>query len=205
MKNATNYSNKTELEVIEIYKNNAHWRTKQEIEAYFYQKYTPYIKGICTRYRNMATIEDNMQDCYFLLVNALEYVDENKVSNKNNFSFQFILNRYITAHFIGQAKSSKKQITEHMEEYITRQDQEYYKPEQSYTESHESEIINKVYKEQFEKTLSNEERVIFNMMYDRQKLDDIAKAVNKKCKQNLKYYRDNIQRKFNTFSQGQLI
>jgi thiol-disulfide isomerase/thioredoxin len=199
-----NYASKTDLEVIEIYKNNSHWRTKREIETYFYQKYIPLCKKYSYKYRYIQPMEDNMQDCYFQMVQALDYVDINKVTNPEMYSFGITFRGYLSSHFIAEIKKYKEEFEIHVE-YT-----EFYEVHTKHMGKNkdlkyrgsvqENSVIFKIYKQKFEETLSEKEKRLFKMLADGMKKKDIVKELGKKHTANLTFWVNKIQKKYVEFN-----
>ena len=190
MKKTNNYSNKTDLEVIEIYKNNSHWRTKQEIETYFYKKYAPLCKKYSNAYRYLSSMEDNMQECYFLMIKALEFVNINKINNESSFSFGYIFKSYIEPYFKYEGTKNKKYIYEVDREKIIVQNK---------TKSFEDILIFNTNLEIFKKQLTSYELNLLNLLQTNMKKQDIAKELGEKHTANLSYWRTKIQSKYIEF------
>ena len=200
MKKSNNYSNKSDVEVIEIYKNNSHWRTKQEIETHFYQKYSPLCKKYSYKYNYLSTMEDNMQECYFQLINALEYVDINKITNIESYSFGITLRGYVSSYFISQMSQYRDvySIEDETTSYTTGVGSRDNKVNhiRSKEREYENNLIFNLYKEEFEETLPEKEKRLFQMLADGMKKKDIVKELGEKHTANLTYWINKIQKKY---------
>jgi len=204
MKKLNDYSNKTDLEIIEIYKNNAHWKTKQEIETYFYKKYSPLCKKYSNLYRHISSMEDNMQECYFLMIKALDYVDTNKITNTSLFSFGSIFRFHITSHFIHENVRKVKEFN-HL---LSENDLDYYINHSTYIRSNsyknnvtciENKIIFNTNLEIFKKQLTSYELNLLELLQTSMKKQDVAKELGEKHTANLTYWRSKIQSKYIEF------
>ena len=198
MKNTNTYSNKTDLEVIEIYKNNSHWRTKQDIETYFYKKYSPLCKTISYKYRYISSMEDNMQDCYFLMLDALDWVDTNKITDTVNFSFGYVFKKYLTPHFIQQQK-----VNSRVEEHIKIESLDPLEQEDNFRQhvlatvpSFESNLIFKITYDRFKKQLDPKNLAIINLLEQNERVKDIAEKLSLS---NATIYKNKIQQMYIQF------
>lgn len=214
MKKASSvYASKTDVEVIDIYKNNCHWRTKQDIEAYFYQKYTPLCKKYSFKYKYLSTFEDNMQDCYFQMIQALEYVDTNKITDLEKYSFGVTFVSYLSSHFIAEIKKYKNSGEEMTKELPTINIQptpgiasDYVTEGEKFLNSslcnktQENDIIFNMYKAEFEGTLPEKELRLFQMLADGMKKKDIVKELGEKHTANLTFWINKIQKRYVEFN-----
>lgn len=186
MKNTNNFSHKTDLEIIEMYNDNCHWKTKQEIETYFYKKCTPLLGKYSRKYSYLSSVEDNMQDCYFLLIQALEWVDSTKVKDVSKFSFIAIMEGYLISHFVAVIRN-KYTVGRSTEEYVVTPTENDFTVEQAFVLPEENSIIFNMYKQQFENTLPEKEKRLFQLLADGMKKKDIAKELGEKHTANLTY------------------
>jgi hypothetical protein len=194
------YSAKTDVEVIEIYKNNSHWRTKQDIETHLYKKYTPLCKKYSSKYSYLQPMEDNMQDCYFQMIQALDYVDLNKVNDLERYSFGSTFSNYLSSHFIAEYRKYIKGKDSITEEYVTQQEEGLNKIEQGQTESPEGSIIFNMYRDKFEETLPEKEKRLFQLLADGMKKSDIVVELGEKRMANLSYWIVKLQKRYVEFN-----
>jgi hypothetical protein len=187
MKNTNSFSHKTDLEIIEMYNDNCYWKTKQDIETYFYKKCTPLIKKYSYKYKFLSTVEDNMQESYFLLIQALEWVDTVKITNQDNFSFPLVFKGYLSSHFVKEFKKYSNNANTFTEEYVVSAEVDSPKVEQAFILPQEDSIIFNMYKKQFEETLPEKEKRLFQMLVDGMKKKDIVKELGEKHTANLSY------------------
>jgi len=188
MKTTTNYSKKSDSEIVEIYKNNSHWRTKQEIETYFYKKYTPLCKKYSNRYRDISTFEDNMQECYFIMLKAL---DGPSIEKMESFGVSF--SNYLWGYFGNVIK--KQDTNKNTEEYITNPIEED-RTMPIIVNSQEDEIIFNSDVKGFYKQLSDTEKELVNLLQTNMKKKDIAKKLGFATIHNLYFWTNKIQHKY---------
>lgn len=196
MKKSNAYSTKSDVEVIKIYKNNSHWRTKQEIEAHLYQKYSPLCKKYSYKYRYLSTMEDNMQDCYLQMVQALDFIDVNKITDAEKYSFGITFGGYLSSHFISQLKQKKDDTIE----YDSQQEQNFAKV-MATSKSPEEQVIFNIFKKEFENTLPEKEKILFQMLTDGMQKKVIAKELGEKHTANLTFWVNKIQKKYIAYTQ----
>jgi len=206
MKKSNNYSNKTDAEVIEVYKNNSHWRTKQEIETYFYQKYMPLCKKYSYKFKYLSSFEDNIQECYFMLINALEYIKMDKIKKPEIYSFGITFRGYLTSYFISQMKQYREVYSvEESEEkagYTTGVGSRNHKDNNAAyrNKEYENNLIFNLYKEEFEETLPEKEKRLFQMLADGMRKKDIVKELGEKHTANLTFWTSKLAKKYTEFN-----
>jgi hypothetical protein len=192
MKKLNDFLNKTDLEILEVYKNNSHWSIKQKIESYLYKKYSPLCKKYSYAYRYLSSMEDNMQECYFLMLKAIDFVNVNKINNESSFSFGFIFKSYIEPHFKYKGIKYIKEVSNtdyfYKINYI-----EYNKITKM--DSFENSLIFNINLEIFKKQLTPYELNLLELLQTSMKKQDIAKELGEKHTANLSYWRTKIQSK----------
>jgi RNA polymerase sigma factor (sigma-70 family) len=176
-----NYSTKSDLEVLEIHQNNSHWKTKQDIETYLYRKYYPLCVVYSRKYSSVSPFDDNMQECYFAMLKAIEYVDANKIFNTNSFSFGVVFKMYLSSHFNNQiqyesyeSKCKKDQVSLHQE--IDNEEEIVI---EGIVPSHEEETIFSLLLKEFKSTLKDIEIRIWEALEEGKTQREIAKQFNK--------------------------
>lgn len=179
MKQILNYSQKSELELIEMHKSDSHWKIKQQIETYLYKKYNPLCRSFSQKFASISSFEDNMQECYMILLDAIDYVNPTKVYS-SNFSFGVIYKLYLSSYFHNQtyyesykAKCKKDEISLYYNSEDCEEMIEIKVP------SHENNtIFNSIFKE-FKDTLKDIEITIWDLLEEGKTQRDIAKEFNK--------------------------
>ena len=96
--------NSTDLQMINEYKSTNRIAKKQAIETELYTKYMPLIKHYAKRYESISSYEDNCQEAYFIMRKALDYVNPDKIYNKNAYSFGVTFKDYLRGYFSAEAK-----------------------------------------------------------------------------------------------------
>jgi RNA polymerase sigma factor (sigma-70 family) len=178
------FTNLTDLEIIEKWNGNIHSRTRANIEAYFYKKYQPLCRVISHRYKSVSTYEDNMQECYLIMLKALEYINPNKVTNQAAFSFGSIFKQYLTAYFNCNCYESFNSKCEKEEVSIYYDKMEQNESEESFiidlqTESFEETTIFSDIVNAFKKTLKDTEIRLWNLLEEGKTQKEIASLINK--------------------------
>jgi len=197
------YSNKSDAEIIEIYKNNPHWRTRQDVESYFYAKYQPLVKSQAIKFSYLSSVEDNCQECYFLMLSALDWIDLSKV-DLEQFSFGGVFKRYITAHFIGEVNSKKVENENKVETIDLTPEQGALFGKKFYNgskvvESHEDSLIFKMNLKEFKKSLTEKELNLVELLETNMYKKDITKELGFKNTPNLTHWVEKVQSKYRTF------
>ena len=197
----SNYSEKSDVEVLDVYYNNAHWRTKQEIEAHLYKKYEPLCKAMSYKYRAMSTFEDNMQDCFLIMLKTLDGNQAQKISSHID-SFGGIFKGYLRGYFKSNYSQFMKDvheragtINEYTHSHLEKLPIAFIQKNWG-IQSQETTIIDYLHRQDFEETLEEKEKRLFQMLADGMKKKDIVKELGEKHTANLTYWINKIQKKY---------
>ena len=96
-----------DYEVVERWQKGNHL-TQKRIEEYLYIKYRPLIMKYSSKYSYVSSYEDNMQEAYLIMIKALEYINTDKIYNKELYSFGVTFKEYITGYFHANYKNALK-------------------------------------------------------------------------------------------------
>lgn len=184
----SNYKMKTDYEIItEIYID-GHISQKQDVEQYFYNKYLPLIKKYSKRYEHngFGSYEDNMQECYLIMVNALQNATKKL---KEDVSFGSIFQGYIRGYFkVNNSNKSNYNSTNYIEEEFAKT----VIP----TTCHAEQIISQITYNGFEKELTDYEYTLIELLKAGMKKQTIAKKLGEKNQANLTYHIKRIKNKY---------
>ena len=190
------YITKTDEEVIDIYRNNAHYRTKQEIETYFYKKYSPLFKTLSRKFYYAESVEDNMQECYLKMIEILE--DSSYTVGEDTLGL--MLRKKINSHLQYQGKKAQEYM---VEEYIEldEEDEDAIITKQSKIHSEEfvSELIFNITLKDFRKQLSTYENKLMDLLPSSMEKKEIAKELGYKHTANLAPIRKSLKERYITF------
>lgn len=178
------YKNYSDIEVIEKWNGNIHTRTRADIEAYLYKKYQPLCVSMSRKYQSLSSIEDNMQECYLIMLKALEWIKTDKITNQGHYSFGITFKNFLSSYFTKDAYESfavKIEKENSSLDYIYADSIEnnidMYNTIK--TESFEEETICSSTVTKFKHTLKDAELYIWNKLEEGKKQKDIAKELGK--------------------------
>lgn len=181
------YKNYSDLEVIEKWNSNIHTRTRADIEAYLYKKYQPLCVSMSRKYKSLSSIEDNMQECYLIMLKALEWIKTDKITNQNQYSFGSTFKSFLSSYFNCSAYESfavlaKKEsvsLDYPMDLFSINRSDNRGTIFALLTESFEEETICHSTVTKFKHTLKDAELYIWNKLEEGKKQKDIAKELGK--------------------------
>jgi len=176
------FNHLTDLEVIEKWSDtiNQHYRTRASIEAYLYKKYYPLCNVISRRYQSQASYEDNMQECYLIMLKALEYVNPQKTHNQAQYSFGVTFKQHLTSYFnTNSYESFNKQIEKNIVSIYQKDHNDNEVLIDGKVESHEEETVFALIVKDFKATLKESEMIIWNLLEEGKTYKEIAKLVNR--------------------------
>ena len=155
---------KSDLDLIKEWQDiNTLPKIKTQLESDLYRKYTPLCKSISRRYQHTAPFEDNMQECYLIMIKALKYVDEDKINNVEGYSFGITFKQYLRSYFNVQNYESEEKIIRD-KNLSLEEDIPNFEGVTLRNNTYESEIIFDIALKQFRETLDEEESFIFNSL-----------------------------------------
>jgi len=190
--------NKTDLELVEMWQDNdnTHHRTRTAIEATLYEKYEPLCKHMSFKYQSVSTFEDNMQDCYLYMLEALAKVESKKIHNPITYSFGVSFKYQIVSFLNASASNKKKTYNKNTEDILPDIEGNTTIFNQVKVEDHTKEIIFADTYKDFLGTLSEYEQKIMALLHLGMKRMDIAKEMKAKSTANITYYTNGLQDKY---------
>lgn len=188
-----NYSIKSDYEVIHEVYVNGQISQKQDVEQYFYNKYTPLIKKYSKRYENngFGSFEDNMQECYLIMIDALHNAIDKL---KENDSFGYIFQGYIRGYF--RLKNTNQAHYDYVGD-MTEEEQLHCRAWQGRGVSTPDEAyIHKIIYKDFEKYITDYEYILIELLKTGMKKQTIAQKLGEKNQSNLTYHIKRIKNKY---------
>lgn len=178
----------TDLQMIQEYKTTNRIAKKQQIEADLYNKYMPLIKTESRLNINVNPMEDNMQECYIIMKKALEYVNPDKIYNKEVYTFGVTFKSYLRAYFkaIYIKKGLEWSTYEHVD--LCRDSSDMIK------ENMVADSFNRWFN-----TLDKFEQKIIEFLEKGLQRQEIAKKLKMKNTANLTYHTNRLKRSYKDF------
>lgn len=191
--------NKTDYELVTIWNDNSntHWRTRQQIESIFYKKYTPLFKSQCSQIKGV-TFEDAMQDCYLLMLPALEYAGK-KLGENDSFGgiLKTRIKPTLRAHFYREETKFNFNCTSTDNNFLKNESESYefnvdIKDEYILDE----EIIFEEAKQKFIDSLTKEEETLYYLLEQKVDRHEVMKKLKVKCSSNVSYKIAKLRKKY---------
>jgi hypothetical protein len=173
--------NSTDLQMINEYKSTNRIAKKQAIETELYTKYMPLIKHYAKRYETISSYEDNCQEAYFIMRKALDYVNPEKIYNKEAYSFGVTFKDYLKGYFSCEAKQEIPS-TELIEETVVDNPLPSIEFEEAFLSWY--------------KNLNKLEQRIFNYLEKGFQRKEIAVKLKMKNTANLTYHTNKLQKSY---------
>jgi len=190
--------NKTDLELVVMWQDseNTHHRTRTAIEALLYKKYTPLCKNMSFKYQSVSTFEDNMQDCYLFMLEALAKVEVKKIHNPIIYSFGVSFKYQIVSLLNASVSNKKKAHNKNTEDILPDAEGNTIIFDQIRVEDNTEEIIFADTYKGFLGSLSTYEQKIMKLLKLGMKRMDIATEMKAKSTANIIYYTNRLQDKY---------
>ena len=192
-----NFSKFTETEIIEKWGDNPHWRTRRDIEEFMYKKYIPVCKKYSSIYK--GEFEDNMQECYLIMLNSLEYAY--KIIGKWD-SFGGVFKSRIKVYLQKKINIKDTAFFNEIIPVAFTEESLYNSNVENFSDNKidfdEDLIFNDIIDEFF-KTLTDKEQQIYIRLSEKQSKKDIAKQMNISSSVNVVYWMNRMKLKYVSF------